>query len=129
MAKIPKTPRAVHQDSARAMTGKIPKADRAKGSDLPPFIKPGDVGDSVGDTGVLVLTGDVRVQDSQFGTQIIADVKLNGDVYSWGIKLNSPNHRWLEDRVGSDSGKWRGKKIPVTVRENLGRAYLAIDRP
>jgi uncharacterized C2H2 Zn-finger protein len=107
----------------------IPRANREQqNTDYNAFLKAEFIG-KVGKQATLTLTGNARSVESQFGEQIIVEVKHRGNVYDWGIKLNSPNHRLLEDFVGTETTRWRGKKIDVTVRENLGRDYIAIDKP
>lgn len=117
--------------SPRERTGRIPSADRSGGaSDFNPFLKAEHIGRGrLGDTAIIVLTGAARVTESQFGEQILAEGKVNGTLYDWAIKLNSPNHRYIEDTLGLESEKWRGKKVPLVVKENLGRLYVAVERP
>jgi hypothetical protein len=130
MAKAPQAKQSERQDAARAMTGRIPKADRdGQNTDYNPFLKAEHIArGKLGARAVLVLTGRARVVDGTYGEQIIAEVRHDGKLYDWGITLNRPNHRLLEDRAGVETDKWRGKKIPVTLRENLGKVYIAIDR-
>jgi len=127
--KMPSASRPTPARSEKASATTIPSANREQqNSDYNPFLKSEHIG-KVGKVAELVLTGSARAVDSQYGAQIVIEVKHRKSTFDWGIKLNSPNHRLLEDFVGTDTNKWRGKRINVTVRENLGRDYIAIDRP
>ena len=129
MSRIPSAPRQERAPRTQSST-RMPSAQRTEASsDYNPFLKAEDIG-RIGKSATLVLSGNMRGPiRSQFGDQIIVEVKFGRGVFDWGIKLNSPNHRMLEELVGNESTKWRNKKIGVTVLENLGRAYIAIDRP
>lgn len=121
-----------HMAATRSATPstKMPTAQAdERASDFNPFLKSDDIGRKIGAQANLVLSGEMRPQRSQFGDQIIIGVRHRKRDYDLGIRLNSPNHRILEECVGNDSAKWRGKKIRVTVLENMGRHYIAIDRP
>lgn len=107
--------------------GRIPRSDESQGGKFNPFLKAKDIG-KLGSKATLTLTGKVRVQEGQFGTQIIAEAKHNGSVYDWPVKLNTPNHRWLEENLGLNTARWKGKKVRVMVLENLGNAYIAVER-
>jgi hypothetical protein len=108
--------------------GKIPRSDESGGGEFNPFLKAKDVG-KLGSRASLTLTGKVRISEGgQFGTQIIAECKLNGSVYDWPVKLNTPNHRWLEENLGVKTAQWKGKKVPVIVLNNLGNDYVAVQR-
>jgi len=127
--KVPTSTRSTPRTARTSSSTAIPRADReTQRDDFNAFLKAEHIG-RTGKTADLVLTGNARSSDSQFGQQIIAEIKYRGNLFDWAIKLNSPNHRLLEDLVGTETTKWRGKKVAITVRENLGRDYIAIDRP
>ena len=110
-------------------SGRIPSANRDGGGEFNPFLRADIIGRAVGNTAVATLTGQARVVEGQFGTQIMAEVKVNGDLYDWPVKLDSANHAILEDAAGTDPAKWRGKKLTLTVKEYLGKHYVAAARP
>lgn len=137
MAKKTSAPRAKRANatparSTRTAGAKPPRADRNGSDAMNAFLKADHIGrGNIGDKGIVTLTGKVRVNDSDFGEQMICEARVNGHVYDWGIKLNSVNHRLLEDRLGKafdNTAKWKGTKIPVVVKENMGKHYIAIER-
>ena len=108
--------------------GKIPRSDESGGGDFNPFLKARDVG-KLGTKATLTLTGKVRISEGgQFGTQIISEVRLNGSMYDWPVKLNTPNHRWLEENLGVKTSSWKGKKVPIIILNNLGNDCVAVER-
>lgn len=108
----------------------IPRADRSNQSQTAfnPFIKASDIGRE-GARATFTMTGDVRTGRSQFGDQIISGVKMGNRLFDWGVKVDSLNHQYLEQTLGTNTKKWRGKKIRVVVLENMGKNYIAIERP
>jgi hypothetical protein len=124
---IPASKRAAK--TATSGSGRIPSANRDGGGDFNPFLRADVIGRAVGNTAIATLTGQARVVDGQFGTQIMAEVRIAGDLYDWPVKLDSANHAILEDVAGTDPAKWRGKKITLTVKEYMGKHYVAAARP
>ncbi len=128
--RLPSTPRAAasrKQAKARPMNGRIPGAAASASNDYNPFLKSHHIG-GLGATAKLTLTGNVRVSDGMYGEQILAEAKIGRDVYDWAIKLNSPNHRELEDSLGLNTAKWKNKLVAVEVKEHMGRDYIAISK-
>lgn len=124
--RIPQSKGATRTPAVNA--GKIPRSDDTGGGEFNPFLKARDVG-KLGTKATLTLTGKVRISEGgQFGTQIIAGVKLNGSEYDWAVKLNTPNHRWLEENCGLNTKAWKGKKVRVIILNNLGNDYVAVER-
>jgi hypothetical protein len=88
-------------------------------SDYAPFVKPADIGKSGKATLKIV---DVRDSASEF-SDWIADVKLGGKMYAWGIKANGGNHRRLYAKYKTG---WAGKTVKVEVKTHLGKRYIAV---
>lgn len=130
MAQLPRSTRPAESRKSKSKSsnaGRIPGSSRAESNDYNPFLKSHDIG-KLGATAKLTLTGEVRVSDGMYGEQIIAEARLGKVTYDWPIKLNSPNHRELEDTLGLNTTKWRNKVIVVEVKEHMGRDYIAIQR-
>ena len=131
MPRIPKS-KGKTKSTTSASTGRIPASTKntTGQTDFNPFLKAANIGrGSIGERATLVLTGNVRVTDSDFGEQIVAEVKHGRSMFDWGVKMNTPNHRYLEENFGVETKRWKGKKVPVIVKENMGRLYIAIERP
>ena len=123
-------PRSSRPEPARKQknAARIPGSARStQSNDYNPFLKAHDIG-KLGATAKLTLTGEVRVTNGEYGEQIIAEVRLGRINYDWPIKLNSPNHRELEDTLGLNAAKWRNKVVAVEVKEHMGRDYIAVQR-
>jgi hypothetical protein len=99
-----------------------PSSDGQKG-DYAPFLKPKDIS-AKGRTKLTVL-GNVRLQESQFGTQLLIDVKNGARSYTFAVKLDTPNHRFLFSRFGKSENKWKGA-IQVERGEYLGNEFIKI---
>lgn len=127
MPQLPRSTRPTASTRPKPTSGRIPGSTREQSNDYNPFLKAANIG-GLGATAKLTLTGNVRVTDSSFGEQIVAEVKLGRVTYDWGIKLNTPNHRELEDTYGLNTAKWKNKIVAVEVKENMGREYIAIQR-
>lgn len=108
-----------------------PKHDDGGAGDFPPFLKATHIG-KVGSKAVAMLTGEaVRIVDGTFGKQMIVPVKVGKQVYDWSVTLDTPNHRELADRFGTNPKKWKGKKLTLTVNPPIRkgyRPYVAISR-
>ena len=128
--KTRKTARsAAKKTTPTALGGRIPASTREEErKDFNPFLRATDIGD-LDSTAQLELTGVARVVDGNFGEQIIAEVRYQRKLYDWPIKIDSPNHRRLEDAVGLDTRRWKGRRVSVTIKNNMGRDYIAVDRP
>jgi len=118
---------ASRKSAGKTQAGRIPGASREQSNDYNAFLKPGDIG-KLGSTAKLTLTGEARMASGTFGDQIVAEVKLGRVLYDWSIKLNSPNHREVEDRFGLNTAKWRNKVIGVEVKLHMDREYIAVQR-
>jgi hypothetical protein len=130
--RTPKSKRAARATSEKdaAMKGtRIPKSDSGGTGEYNPFLKVEHVGKRLGARATLVLTGAARVSDGTYGQQILAEVKIGSKLFDYAVKVNSMNHSILEQRVGDDTKRWKGKKLPVIVKENMGKLYVAIERP
>jgi len=88
-------------------------------SDLAPFLKSGEIGKS-GKATLKIVS--VRDSASEF-SDWIADVKLGGKMYAWGIKANGGNHRRLYAKY---KAAWAGKQVKVEVKTHLGTKYIAV---
>lgn len=106
---------------------KIPKPnmDDAGGGDFPDFLKPKDIGNGkAGATAIVMLTGaEVRMQDGNFGAQMIVPIKLGKTDFDWSVKLDTPNHRALFERFGSVPKKWKGKKLTLQINPPIRKGY------
>lgn len=124
-----------HRPMAKAKTapkrkagGGIPAPSaNAENSEFNAFLKASDIG-KVGATASLLLTGETRVVDGNFGEQIVNEVKLGRTVYDWAITIDSVNHRMLFDRFGKDPKKWRGKVAVEVKMSRQNREYIACQR-
>jgi hypothetical protein len=88
-------------------------------SDYAPFLKVGNLGKSGKATLKIV---DVRDSASEF-SDWIADVKVGGKMYAWGIKADGGNHRRLYAKWKT---AWAGKQVKVEVKTHLGKKYIAV---
>lgn len=127
MAQLPRSTRLADARTPKASIGRIPGVSREESNNYNPFLKAAHIG-HVGATAKLTLTGNVRMSDGQFGEQIIVEVRLGRVTYDLAIKLNSPNHRELEDALGLQTARWKNKSIAVEVKEHMGLDYIAIQR-
>lgn len=109
-------------------SGGIPTPNaNTENSEFNAFLKADDIG-KVGSEAKLVLTGETRVVDGNFGEQIVCEVKLGRETFDWGITVDSVNHRMLFDRFGNNPKKWKGV-VPVTVKmSRQNRPYVAVQR-
>lgn len=130
MANLPRSTRPAStpaRKTTKASSGRIPGSSREEANDYNPFLKSSHIG-GLGAHAKLTLTGNVRVSDGNFGEQIIAEVRIGRVTYDWAIKMNSPNHRELEDTLGLNTARWKHKIVAVEVKEHMGRDYIAIQR-
>ena len=128
MPQLPRSNRpAAHKSKSARQAGRIPGATNTQSNDYNPFLNAAVIG-GFGAKAKLTLTGNARMTDGQFGEQIVAEVRFGRATYDWGIKLNTPNHRWLEDNLGLNTARWKNKIVPVEIKENMGRDYIAIAR-
>ena len=125
--RLPASTRAAATKPARAASGRIPGSSREASNDYNPFLKAADIG-PLGSTAKLTLTGNVRMSSSNFGDQIVVEARIGKLTFDYGVKVNSPNHRELEDTLGLNAAKWRNKVIAVEVKEHMNREYIAIVR-
>jgi hypothetical protein len=109
-----------------------PAHDDDSSGEFNTFLKVMNIGTGKpGAKATVLLTGETRMAESQFGEQIVCEVKLAGKLYDWGIKIDTPNHRMLYDRFGANPKKWRGKvEIVVNPPTRAGfRPYLSVAKP
>lgn len=103
-----------------ASTGTIPKSEAGEaGGDFNPFLR--TVLHKVGQKMKVTLTGNMRLTESQFGAQIMVEVKAGGKLYDFPVRVDSPNHRKLET-FGTNSRKWKGKAATLECRKIKGYA-------
>lgn len=125
--------RVTRHPPARGPSMNIPKpsgTNAKTATEFNAFLNAKHIG-KVGAKATLILTGEARMVDSQFGPQIVASVKLGKLSYDWGIRIDSPNHRILYDRFSAKPKTWKNKKVRVTVNPPMQKGmhpYIAIER-
>lgn len=98
---------------ARKDDGSIPPPGREnRDSDRSPFLRIEDIG-AKGST--VVFDGTTRINESEYGAQILCGVSIGRDRYVWGIKTGSKNHRTLHGICGGKIRK--GLSVSVKVKE------------
>jgi hypothetical protein len=102
----------------------IRKPEKSESStDYHPWLTPEVLGKS--GKGTVNLLGTMRASNSEFGEGIVLDVRVNGSVYSWTVKYDTPNYSKLYERFGV-SEKSRKGAVKVEVKEHKGKEYIAV---
>ena len=92
-------------------------------TDYHPWLTPEALGKSGKST--VNLLGTLRASNSEFGEGIVLDVRVNGSVYSWTVKYDTPNYSKLYERFGVSEKNWKGA-VKVEVKEHKGKEYIAV---
>lgn len=102
----------------------IRKPEKSEGSsDYHPWLTPEALGKS--GKGTVNVSGTVRASNSEFGDGIVLDVKVNGSMYSWTVRYDTPNYSKLHEKFGDSEKKWKGV-VKVEVKEHKGKEYIAV---
>jgi hypothetical protein len=102
----------------------IRKPKQSEGStELHPWLTPEALGKSR--KGTVNLSGNMRASNSEFGEGIVLDGKVNGAMYSWTVRYETPNYLKLHERFGDSERNWKGA-VKVEVKEHKGKGYIAI---
>jgi hypothetical protein len=100
----------------------LPDPKTSGSGDFAPFLKAKDLPKK--GKAKLILTGDVRESNGQFGDGIDVGIKLNGKPFSWTVKFESGNYRRIIEGFGKNVKKWKGKVVTVTTDTYLGNKYV-----
>jgi hypothetical protein len=95
--------------------------------DFDPFLNSSHIGKGkLGDTATLQFLGKCRLdEDNEFGPRLQCDVKLRGETYVYGVKLDGGSYGRLYRRFGNNPKKWKGK-VEVEVKKHMGKLYVAV---
>lgn len=110
---------------ARSTGGMLPTPELS--GDFDPFLKAEHIGKGkLGDTATLVFTGkNVIDDDNEYGARLQCQVRLDGDLFCYGVKFESGSYGRLFKRFGSNPKKWKGK-VKVEVMKHMKKLYVAV---